>query len=70
MPHLHIARIPCLGLCPDHLRPVAQEDPTVLMACLQMTQGIGELAVAEDKSGETVLQAPKDQWGYLVASAL
>ena len=42
----------------------------VLIARLQTTQGIGELAVAEDKSVETVLQVPKDQWGYLVATAL
>ena len=55
MPHLRIARVLCLGLRPDCLRPVAQEDPTVLMARLQMTQGIGELAVTEDKSVETVL---------------
>ena len=55
MPHLHIARILRLGLCPDRLHPVAQEDPTVLMARLQMTQGIRELVVAEDKSVETVL---------------
>ena len=40
------------------------------MARLKMTQGIGELAVAEDKSVEMVLQVPKDQWGYLVAMAL
>ena len=55
MPRLHIARILRLGLCPDPLHPVAQEDLTVLMARLQMTQGIRELAVAEDKSVETVL---------------
>ena len=42
----------------------------VLMACLQTTQGIGELAVPEDKLVEMVLQVPKDQWGYLVATAL
>ena len=70
MPHLRIARVPRLGLRPDRLRQVAQEDPTVLIACLQTTQGIGELAVAEDKSVEMVLQVPKDQWGYLVATAL
>ena len=44
-----------LSLCPDRLRLVAQEDLTVLMACRQMTQGIRELVVAEDKSVETVL---------------
>ena len=70
IPHLRIARIPRLGLRPDRLRLVAQEDPTVLMARFQTTQGIGELAVAEDKSVETVLQVLKDQWGYLVATAL
>ena len=52
MPHLCVLR---LGLRPDCLRPVAQEDPTVLMARLQTTQGIGELVVAEDKLVETVL---------------
>ena len=55
MPHIRIARVLHLGLRPDRLHPVAQEDPTVLMARLQTTQGIGELAVAEDKSVETVL---------------
>ena len=49
---------------------MAQEDPTVLTARLQTTQGIGELVVAEDKLVEMVLQVPKDQWGYLVAMAL
>ena len=55
MPCLHIACILRLGLRPNRLRPVAQEDPTVLMARLQKTQDIGELVVAEDKSVETVL---------------
>ena len=55
MPRLHIARIRCLGLCPDRLCPVAQKDPTVLMARLQMTQDTGELVVAEDRPDETVL---------------
>jgi hypothetical protein len=55
MPRLRIARVLRLSLCPDRLRPVAQEDPTVLMARLQTTQDIGELAVAEDKSVEMVL---------------
>ena len=41
-----------------------------MAARLQMTQGIGEFAVAEDKPVETVLPVPKDQWGYLVATAL
>ena len=53
MPCLCLARILCLG--PDRLHLVAQEDPTVLMALLQMTQDIGELTVAEDKPDETVL---------------
>ena len=44
-----------LSLCPDRLHPVTQEDLTVLMACHQTTQGIRELAVAEDKSVEMVL---------------
>ena len=55
MPRLCIARVLRLGLRPDRVRPVAQEDPTVLMARLQTTQDIGELAVTEDKSVETVL---------------
>ena len=56
MPHLRIARVLRLGLCPDRLRQVALEDLTALMAHLQTTQGIGELAVAEDKSVETVTE--------------
>ena len=55
MPCLHIAHVLRLGLRPNRLHPVAQEDPTVLMARLQTTQDIGELAVAEDKSVKTVL---------------
>ena len=55
MPCLCIARVLRLGLGPDCLHPVAQEDLTVLMAHLQTTQDIRELAVAEDKSVETVL---------------
>ena len=55
MPCLCIARVLCLGLCLDRLRPVAQEDLMVLMACLQMTQDTRELVVAEDKPVEMVL---------------
>ena len=57
MPHLHIARVLRLGLRLDRLRPVAQEDLTVLMACLQTTQGIRELAVAEDMCKVDVIYA-------------
>ena len=55
VPHLHIARVLCLSLCPDRLCLVAQEDLTVLRACLQTTQDTGELTVAEDRPDETVL---------------
>jgi hypothetical protein len=47
---------------------VAREDPTALMARLQTIQGIGEFAVAEDKTVETVLWAPEGQGGYQVAT--
>ena len=57
MPHLCIARVLRLGLRLDRLRPVAQEDLTVLMARLQTTQGIGELAVVEDMCKVDVIYA-------------